>query len=257
MIKGPTAFPWLLHLTSWELPWKRGRNVSPGAGSARQPTVMKTCGKVIDLFHFIESIIVNMSCRLLLCVVSVKKRVTTGQGLLESTEKNPDPPKPIPVPRQKKRCCFFFIRLSRKKELFQLSSCSPQQQFERDAWIHRFQGVKWIKDQRFIKNKFFFQAKSQRHGVCRKPQCHQHQNWYRIWLCDSWGDRVNSDLITIFSLFITSHCNYIVFPSTNIWFGLKPSVRHKFKLKTQTNFPEKSHVWMFINPNFTLISLNY
>ncbi|XP_011478231.1 synaptotagmin-like protein 4 isoform X1 [Oryzias latipes] len=31
-----------------------------------------------------------------------KKRVTTGQGLLESTEKNPDPPKPIPVPRQKK-----------------------------------------------------------------------------------------------------------------------------------------------------------
>lgn len=91
--------------------------MSPGAGSARQPTVMKTCGKVIDLFHFIESTIVNMSCRLLLCVVSVKKRVTTGQGLLESTEKNPDPPKPIPVPRQKKRCCFFFIRLSRKRNV--------------------------------------------------------------------------------------------------------------------------------------------
>ncbi|RVE67466.1 hypothetical protein OJAV_G00103160 [Oryzias javanicus] len=32
----------------------------------------------------------------------IKKRVTTGELLLESTEKNPDPPKPVPVPRQKK-----------------------------------------------------------------------------------------------------------------------------------------------------------
>ncbi|XP_024139697.1 synaptotagmin-like protein 4 isoform X1 [Oryzias melastigma] len=32
----------------------------------------------------------------------IKKRVTTGELLLESTEKNLDPPKPVPVPRQKK-----------------------------------------------------------------------------------------------------------------------------------------------------------